>query len=223
VTQSINGDPTFFVSPGSFANTVLRGSIRVGSSGDDDFVGFVMGYTSPTAGGNDMNYVLLDWKQASQTFGGVVANEGFALSRVNGTITDYLPGFWGHADSAQFDVLGTNFSSSNGWADNTTYSFEIAYQSSRVTVAVSGGAFTTPTTVLDIAGSFPDGRFGFYNYSQANVTYSGFTLQSLPPDPLPPDPPPIPAIPEPSTYALMLAGLCAMAWRSRRRRGPHAH
>ncbi len=210
VTQSINGNPTFFVSPDSFVGTVLRGSIRVGGAGDDDYIGFVMGYTAPAGTGNDMNYVLLDWKQNDQSSGGFLAREGFALNRVNGTINDYLPGFWGHTDSPGFDVLGANFSTSNGWADSTTYSFEISYLADRVTVSLSGGAFAAPTTVLDVAGSFPTGRFGFYNYSQANVTYNGFTVEAAPP--------PIPAIPEPSTYALMLAGLGALAIAARRRR-----
>jgi hypothetical protein len=215
VTQSINGDPTFFVGTESFIDTVLRGSIRVATSGDDDYMGFVMGYQSPNGTGNDMNYVLLDWKQNTQNFGGVTAQEGFSLNRVNGTITDYLPGFWGHADSASFDVLATNFSTTNGWQDNTTYDFAITYQSNRVSVSLSGGVFTTPTTVLDVAGEFGAGRFGFYNYSQANVVYNGFTLQAAPPTD---GPPPVPAIPEPSTYALMFAGLAAVAMAARRRR-----
>ncbi|MEO5698241.1 MAG: PEP-CTERM sorting domain-containing protein [Burkholderiaceae bacterium] len=212
VTQSINGDPTFFVGPTSFVDTVLRGKIRVNGSGDDDFIGFVMGYNAPIGTGNDMDFVLLDWKQSNQNFGGVLASEGFALSRVNGTITNYLPGFWGHNDSAGFDNLATNFSGTLGWADNVEYSFEILYQSDRVRVDVTGGAFASATTVLDVAGSFPAGRFGFYNYSQANVTYSGFTLEELPP--------PVVAIPEPASYAMLALGLTAVGWAARRRRQP---
>lgn len=213
VTQSINGDPTFFVGAGSFLDTTLRGSIRVNNAGDDDYIGFVFGYQSPAGSGNDMNYVLFDWKQNTQTFGGVTAQEGFSVNRVNGTITDYLPGFWGHNESAPFDVLATNFSTTNGWQVNTDYDFAITYQSNRVSVTLSGGTFATPTTVLDVAGTFPAGSFGFYNYSQAGVTYSGLTLQQAPPTD-----PPVAAIPEPSTYALMLAGLGAVALVARRRR-----
>ncbi len=212
VTQSINGNPTFFVGPTSFIDTVLRGRIRVNTTADDDFIGFVMGYNGPAGTGNEMDFVLLDWKQNNQTASGFLGSEGFALSRVNGTITNYSPGFWGHTDSAGFDNLATNFGGTMGWADNVEYSFEILYQSNRVRVDVTGGAFATATTVLDVAGSFPAGSFGFYNFSQANVTYSGFTLEELPP--------PVVAIPEPASYAMLALGLTAVGWAARRRRQP---
>ncbi|MFN0182367.1 MAG: PEP-CTERM sorting domain-containing protein [Aquabacterium sp.] len=205
VTQTINDDPTFFVGPDSLINTVLRGRIVVNTTGDDDFIGFVMGYQGPSGTGNDMDFVLLDWKQNSQNNGGFRAQEGFALSRVKGTITSYLPGFWGHTEDSTWDVLGTNQSSTMGWADFTEYRFAITYLADRVTVAVTGGAFATETMVLDVAGSFPEGRFGFYNFSQANVTYSGFTVENLPPP-----------VPEPGTWALLAAGLATVAGVARR-------
>lgn len=54
-----------------------------------------------------------------------------------------------------------------------------------------------------------------------NVTFGAVTATnvSLPRDgtPPPPPPPPVPVIPEPSTYALMLLGLSALAWKARSR------
>lgn len=212
VFQSINGDPTFFVSPTSQIDTTLRGTIRVETTGDDDFIGFVFGFSSPVGTGNDMNYVLFDWKQLDQASGGFTAREGFSLNRVQGTVTNYLPGFWGHTDSVGFDNLATNFGSTLGWADNTEYNFSILYQTGRVKVDIAGGAFGSGQTVLDVAGSFPAGAFGFYNYSQASVRYAGLTLEDTP------SPPPVTAIPEPETYALMLMGLAAVGFVARRRR-----
>lgn len=214
VLQTINGNPTFFVSAADQINTTLRGRIRVQTTGDDDFIGFVFGFNAPVSTGNDMDFLLFDWKQTNQASGGFTAFEGFALSRVQGTITNYLPGFWGRTDSAGFDNLATNYGTALGWEDNVEYEFTMLYQTSRLKIDIAGGAFGTGTTIFDLAGNFPVGRFGFYNYSQAQVRYSGLTEQDTPPPPPPPDDP----NPVPAPGSLALAGLAlVLAARQRRR------
>ncbi|MCC6536471.1 MAG: PEP-CTERM sorting domain-containing protein [Bryobacterales bacterium] len=208
VTQTVNGDPTFFVSPGSFINTTLRGTIEVRTTSDDDFIGFVLGFSGPAGTGNDMDFILLDWKELSQTSGGFLGQEGLNLSRVNGTITNYVPGFWGHTDSAEFDVLASDYGADRGWVPNTVYNFEILYQQNRIRVILSGGAFGAGETIFDVAGTFPAGSFGFYNYSQQSVRYAGITEEDTPP--------PVTGVPEPST--LGMAGLAAAGLTFLRRR-----
>jgi hypothetical protein len=223
VFQSINGDPTFFVSPNNYINTEFNGSFLVETGSDDDFVGFVFGYQSPLAANgdaqNDYSFFLFDWKQLTQNSGGDIANEGFSLSYVNGVVTSFSP-FWAHgnalAPDADFQVVATDYGASRGWADFTTYEFTLLYQSNRIKIDIQGGTgdFALGQTIFDInpgavsgLSEFPDGRFGFYNYSQQSVRYQGFTEEVAP----------IP-IPEPETYALLLAGLGLLGFAARRRR-----
>jgi len=210
VLQTINGDPTFFVSPTDQINTTLRGKIKVETTSDDDLIGFVFGFNGPVSTGNDMDFLLFDWKQANQPSGGFTAFEGFALSRVNGSITNYIPGFWGRTDSAGFDNLATNYGTDLGWQDNVEYDFTMLYQDNRIKIDLAGGAFGAGTTIFDIAGTFQTGRFGFYNYSQQSVRYSGLTEEDTPP---PPGPTPVP---EPATLALSVLALGLMTGLRRR-------
>jgi len=218
VFQSINGNPTFFVSPGNYLNTTVRGQITVEGGGDDDYIGFVLGFSAPAgnaaSGEDEQDFVLFDWKAANQAFGGFTAREGFALSRANGTIApaDYERYFWGHtdADGIPFDVLASDFDTTLGWVRGVTYDFEILYQANRFRVDIAGGAFGSGTTIFDVSGTFPDGRFGFYNYSQAGVRYAGLTEEDSPPPPI--------GVPEPGTLVLMLIGLLSVGGSLRQRR-----
>ena len=219
VLQTINGEPTFFVSPDDLFNTTINGTFGVETTSDDDYIGFVFGYQSPLSANsdptNDYDFLLFDWKQGDQSFGGQFANEGFSLNRVNGTISNVLPSFWGHNDSTEFDVLATDFGNDRGWADNTVYDFELLFQSNRIKIDIAGGAFGTGETIFDINGSFQSGKFGFYNYSQQQVRYVGFTEQATPPPP-PPTPGPTPAN-APAT-SMLAAGMLALVLYRRKTR-----
>lgn len=176
VLQTINGNPTFFVSPNNLIDTVVRGRFQVATSGDDDFVGFVFGYRSPLAeNGDDPNtneFLLFDWKQANQTAFGQFAQEGFTLSRVSGRITD-VGRFWGHVEGPDLEVLGTDYGNDKGWNDFQEHDFELVYQRDRVRISIDG------RLIFDVAGTFEPGRFGFYNFSQSQVRYRSFTAAAL--------------------------------------------
>jgi MYXO-CTERM domain-containing protein len=220
VFQSINGDPTFFVSPDDLSDTTIEGSFGVETTGDDDYIGFVFGYQSPLfAEGdpvNDYRMFLFDWKQGDQNDGLGFANEGFNLSYLSGEVTGFSP-FWAHesatAPSANFEVIATDYGPDRGWADNTVYGFNLLYQSSKIEIRIDGGDFSNElifsVTPDDVAGtdSFQAGRFGFYNYSQSSVRYQGFTEEDTPPDP-PGEP-----MPAPAPLALIALGLIGLRLR----------
>ena len=188
VVQTINDSPTFFVSPQTFTSATIDGTIEVTTRSDDDFIGFVFGYRGPRSP-DETGYDLyaFNWKQSTQTFGGCQAQEGMSVVHVVGEEdpnADYTPSgtshpaFWcesqAEADARGYDmtvdVLGTNVGNGTGWEDNTAYDFTLDYQPNRVRISIDG------QQVFDIPGNFAEGAFGFYNYSQSDVLYTGFAV-----------------------------------------------
>ncbi len=208
VLQTTNGNPTFFVSPNEFFNTNVVGKFGVETTSDDDFIGFVFGFQSADNGtvGSTNDFLLFDWKQTSQSFLGA-AEEGFALSRVNGSNAAVGNSSWNHDDdNTAFDVLATNQSSTLGWVDNQVYDFDLLYTNDRIRIAVApeGGVLAT---IFDITGTFQSGKFGFYNYSQSAVRYQSFTQSAVQP--------PGGSVPEPGTL-LAFAGIVATTLGARK-------
>lgn len=163
VFQSQNGNPTVFFESGTTSHgQALSGQIEVQTTGDDDFIGFVLGYSTGELNSGD--FWLIDWKQGDQS----TAVDGLSLSYVGaGASTN---DFWSHSGAVTELQRATNLGST-GWADNTIYNFDLVFTDSLIQVYVDD--------VLEInyAGTFTDGAFGFYNYSQGSVRYAGLTTQ----------------------------------------------
>ncbi|MCP5518603.1 MAG: Ig-like domain-containing protein, partial [Verrucomicrobiales bacterium] len=168
VKQYINGNPTYFVSDFDFIDREFVGRIKVETTGDDDFIGLVFGFTVNGSNKPD-SYYLFDWKQATQD----VAERGFKLLKItnsNGT----APDLWNGETGGTVTVLARD--SSVGWADNTEYDFSVRYRSSgQIDLAIrrsSDQALLWSTSVTD-PSPLGVGKVGFYNYSQSLVRYSG--------------------------------------------------
>jgi hypothetical protein len=186
VLQSVNGQPTMFYSDFDAAGTELRGGLHIDPSGeDDDYVGFAIGFEPGDSSSGTAEYLLIDWKRDTQVFNfdspsttpGSTAFEGLAVSRVTGVPT--ADEFWGHVEFdthaggaveelARGATLGTT-----GWEFGTTYELRFVFTQMRLQVYVDDGL------ELDVSGDFPNGRFAFYNFSQAQVTYSSFQLDPV--------------------------------------------
>ncbi|HRO37353.1 PEP-CTERM sorting domain-containing protein [Thauera sp.] len=203
VLQSVNGNPTVFFSGSNDRGNVLSGKIRVQTTSDDDFIGFVLGYKSGDASAASTDFILIDWKQATQVNGNCTGKVGLAISRVAQGLADGS-GTWCHDPAKGVTELarGTTLGST-GWADNTEYLFDLVFTATNIQVKVDG------TTELNVNGSFADGSFGFYNYSQQSVRYSAITEDVAPPTN---------SVPEPGVLALLGIGLLAGIGGVRRRK-----
>ncbi|MHB9880033.1 PEP-CTERM sorting domain-containing protein [Pacificimonas sp. ICDLI1SI03] len=207
VFQSVNGNPTVFFEAGANdQGTSLSGQITVETSGDDDFIGFVLGYQPGELNSASADFLLIDWKQNDQS----PAVDGLAISRVTGDAgATPEDDYWDHSGVVQELQRGSTLGST-GWLDNTTYTFDLEFTSSLIRVFVDGGLELSLTAAQAGLGSFGDGSFGFYNYSQSSVRYAGIT-EDIVPDP---DPTPVPA---PGALGLIGLGILGLGALRRRR------
>jgi len=140
-------------------------------------------------------------------FSEAIANPVFAFVSLNGN---------GYAFNQDFDILSV------GGVDGHACGFWGCGGVSKVVVDLGGGNFEYQLNSNNVGGSEPHGTLQFKGAfdtvtwrSASNEFWNGFTVGvqgtaiEVPTNP----------IPEPETYALMLAGLGALGYVARRRRG----
>ncbi len=196
VTQRINnGSPSVYFNNTSSQGQQFSGQMSVQARDDDDFIGFVLGYNAGDFTNDNADYLLIDWKQARQNN----AVAGLSIWHVTGALTTTVA--WEHVATPYFqelqraDTLG-----SVGWRDFQTYTFDILFTANAVQV------FINDILQLSVSGSFSDGSFGLYSFSQQNVNFSNLEQEALPSA----------AVPEPSTLILFSLGLVMIAIRRKK-------
>jgi hypothetical protein len=203
VTQTVNGNPTVFFGPGNAQGNQLSGTIRVPTSSDNDFIGFVLGFESGDLTAPVTDFLLIDWKQGNQASFGCTALSGLAISRVTSGLGNDA-GAWCHAAANGVTELARGSSlGSTGWLENVTYDFDLVFTATNVQV------FVNNVKEIDISGIFANGGFGFYNYSQSNVTYGAIQQDVI----IPTTP-----VPEPASLMLLTIGLAGVVSSRRRLR-----
>ena len=203
--QSINGNPTYFVKNKIFGYGTFEGDMRT-TDGDDDFMGIVFGYKSKdkvlpsnSFGSIPSNFILdeaatyykIDWKQGNQGS----ASQGISFRRFLNVDVEQ-PNWDNDRLSTTYDKKIAFSNAIGGWARNQKYTLKLKLEPSRVQFWVKKASepISAYTKIFDIRANairyrqglvekdldgnyyFPTGRFGFYNYSQSNVYYSGFRI-----------------------------------------------
>ncbi|WP_375228841.1 VPLPA-CTERM sorting domain-containing protein [Roseobacter sp. S98] len=208
VTQTVNSQVSvFYDGAASSQGKALSGTIRVNTSFDDDFVGFVLGMDAGEVDGSagTVDYWLVDWKQGNQTYLDTLGEAGLSLSHVTGS-TLAEQDFWGHIGVLSEKKTATNLGAT-GWNDLQTYTFELIFTETLIEVSVDGVKEISYTSA-EHGSLFKDGGFGFYNYSQGNVTYAGIEEEPAPPS----------TVPLPAGMPLLLAGLGGLGLLGHRKR-----
>ncbi len=165
VHQTVNGNPSFFLTPYDLMNVHLTGLFKT-TDNDDDYMGFVWSFFNPMGATDTFDCYLFDWKQAQQG----AAPSGMSVNRVLGVIpaANYQAQFWNHTNSPEFTVLWNNFGG-NGWTTNYDHQFDLLLTYSSAQIFVDGNL------VFSRSDCYLPGRFGFYNLSQQDCYYSGFS------------------------------------------------
>lgn len=205
VFQTYNGSPAVFHNGEDSQNKKLSGTIAVEETGgDDDFIGFVLGFNSGDFANPSADFILIDWKQGNQNYYGCDGDAGLSISRVSGMLGDNS-GAWCHDPANNVTELARATSLGNtGWVDRQVYTFDLTFRSNLIEVFVDG------VKELSISGTFNDGSFGFYNYSQPYVRYAGLEEDVIPP---------APAVPVPFALPMMGSALALLGMTRLRRRG----
>ncbi|MEC8422192.1 MAG: hypothetical protein VX000_00370, partial [Myxococcota bacterium] len=167
VTQSLNADAAVYMSNLPATGTEISVDLTVNTTGDDDFIGFVLGYESGENASSSGDWLLFDWKQGDQDNGCSSGADGGGasgtrLSRVSGVVGGR--DMWCHEGAVSELASGSRFGST-GWSDHQTYEVRFECNPTRLDIEIDG------TLEFSETGTFDCGNFGFYNYSQSDIEY----------------------------------------------------
>ena len=178
-TQKVNGDPTILVSDIDIAGNTVEGSWLMKRNSDDDLVGFVFGYQDPG------HFYLLDWKKGTQECAGTgIAKQGISIKVVTaeyegaqiGKLKPSQPfdgeDLW-NTEGSEGKVSLLYYEETEGWEFEKEYDFFLKFTPGLFTLEVKDGENIIFSKKLKDS-TYKNGKFGFYNFSQAPVIYKGF-------------------------------------------------
>ncbi len=165
--QIVNADASIFLGDFDISSRVIDGTWRVDTTSDNDFIGFVFGYQGRG------QYYLFDWKQSNETssFGFTESGMSIKVVNVSGGGDPTGDDLFQSAGTGNVSILKHN---TTPWVALTDYDFHLEFGLGFFVIEVSqGGSVLQRWEVTD--STYTSGYFGFYNFSQGEVVYKGFT------------------------------------------------
>jgi hypothetical protein len=170
VTQSRNADASIYLSDFPLAIDEISGTFTLGSDGDDDYVGFAFGYQDRG------HFYLFDWKERDQNDPCGAAQIGMSVKVFSAETELSCQDLW--PSVVTNSRVRTLFHNSVPWERNRQYTFALRFVPGTFTITVSDTTNLLANVTLNDT-TYTAGRFGFYNYSQGTVGYTGFVRQDL--------------------------------------------
>src|SRR5262249_3480111 len=169
-TQTVNSDATILFSDYEFKNDRVEGTLRVNTLFDDDLIGFVFGNQDP------QHYYVFDWKKADENDLAGFAERGMSVKVVNASTPLIARDLWN--TNGNPGRVRTLFHNTIAWESFVDYKITIEFRQASFTITVLKGATVLESVTLEDS-TYTSGRFGFYNYSQSDVVYTGFRRLSV--------------------------------------------
>ena len=167
--QLLNATPSLLYGDlTSFGNT-LEGTLRVDPAcGDDDFIGFALGFEPGDSTNPEADYVVVDWKKANQ------GTTGYGLKAYRVLGVPDREDFWTR-DSTNSSTPGRVAPIANGLTlGNVGWNFDQSYHVRFEQSASQLQVWVDDVLEINTIRPFEDGLFAFFNHSQGCVHYSGF-------------------------------------------------
>jgi RHS repeat-associated protein len=169
-TQTLNADPSILLSNITLSNDTMDGTWAVNTTSDDDYIGFVFGFQ------DNQHFYLFDWKKADQNDALGFAQRGMSVKVVNASTPLGGRDFWPSGGNA--GRVQTIFHNTIPWVSFTNYRFTLTFRAGQFNITVLQGSTVLASITLQDS-TYTSGKFGFYNYSQDTVVYSGFQRTPL--------------------------------------------
>jgi len=171
VKQTRNADASvLLLSDIQVENFIINGRWKVDSSSDDDFIGFVFGYK------DEGHFYLFDWKKGTQLWNNYYGEQGMSVKVINTDIHLDFGDLWHTAGN---DRVKTIYHNNISYEDFEEYDFTLKFSNNgHFNIIISkDGTILDNISLYDT--TYTSGKFGFYNFSQEGIVYSGFTSQEL--------------------------------------------